>query len=92
MRDQLLQYLNTNDVNALARFLDQWIADKVPSRNEADRRTFIQMYIEHLIHVPVMFDGRYQEALNMLIATAKIEFEICSVVKSNNYNHIIKYY
>lgn len=92
MREQLLRYLNTNDVNALAQFLDSWIADKVPSRSEADRRTFIQTYIEHLIHVPAMFDGRYQDALNMLIVTAKIELEICSVVKSNNYNQVIKYY
>lgn len=92
MRELLIAYLNTNDVNALARFLDRWITDKAPSRSEADRRTFIQAYIEHLIHVPVMFDSRYQESLNMLIDTAKVELEICSVVSSKNYNHIIKYY
>lgn len=92
MREQLLRYLNTNDVNALAQFLEIWIAEKVPSRSEADRHAFIQTYIEHLLHVPAMFDGRYQEALNMLIATAKVELEICSVVRSNNYNQVIKYY
>lgn len=92
MREQLLRYLNTNDVNALAQFLEIWITEKVPSRSEADRRTFIQTYIEHLLHIPVMFDSRYQEALNMLIATAKVEMEICSVVSSKNYNQVIKYY
>jgi hypothetical protein len=92
MREQLLRYLNTNDVNALAQFLEIWIAEKVPARSEADRRTFIQTYIEHLLHIPVMFDSRYQEALNMLIATAKVEMEICSVVSSKNYNQVIKYY
>jgi hypothetical protein len=92
MRDQLLQYLNTNNINALAQFLETWITEKVPSRSEADRRIFIQTYIEHLLHVPAMFDGRYQEALNMLIAAAKVELEICSVVSSKNYNQVIKYY
>ena len=92
MRSLLLQYLNTNNVNALAQFLDAWITEKVPSRSEAERRTFIQVFIEHVVQIPVMFDARYNDALNQLIDTAKTELEICSVVKSNNYKHVIFYY
>ncbi len=92
MRSLLLQYLNTNNVNALAQLLDVWIAEKVPSRTTAERHTFIQVFIEHVVHVPVMFDARYNDALNQLIDTAKTELGICSVVKSNNYKHVIFYY
>jgi hypothetical protein len=92
MREVLIRYLNTHDGNALVQFLDQWIAEKVPSRSVAERHTFIQTYVQHLLHAPVMFDTRYSDALNQLIDTAKVELEICSIVKSNDYKHVIFYY
>ena len=91
MRDLLIKYLNTNDVNALAQFLNAWIEQKTPSRTEHERHIFIQTYIDMLIHVPVMFDDRYQHALTQLLDVAKAELEICTIVSTQNYKHVIKY-
>jgi hypothetical protein len=92
MRETFIQYLNTRQANDLARFLRLWIAHKMPEKNEHDIIRFIQEYLNHLMHVPVMFDGRYQQALQSLIDTARIELEVNSVVDSKDYNKIIKYY
>lgn len=92
MREAFIQYLNTRQANDLARFLRLWISYKMPEKNENEVIGFIQEYINHLMHVPVMFDGRYQQALQSLIETARVELEVNSVVHSNDYNKIIKYY
>jgi hypothetical protein len=92
MREAFIQYLNTRQANDLARFLRLWIAHKMPQKTENEVIGFIQEYINHLMHVPVMFDGRYQQALQSLIEVARVELEVNSVVHNNDYNKVIKYY
>lgn len=89
MRDLLLQFLKTNDVNQLALFLRSWIPHKMPNKSQSEIDTFIRTYLEHLIHVPSMFDPRYQNALTQLLDYAKVELQINSVTRDNK---IIKYY
>lgn len=92
MRESFIQYLNTRQANDLARFLRLWIIHKMPHKSEQEIIGFIQEYIKHLMHVPVMFDGRYQQALQSLIDVARVELEVNSVVDSKDYNKVIKYY
>lgn len=90
MKQQLIQYLASNDVNALATFLQSWIRHKMPNKAHNDIDVFIRTFLEHLIHVPVMFDARYNDALTRLIDIAKVELQVNCVVDKNN--KIIKYY
>lgn len=89
MRGYLLQFLQTNNADILAMFLRDWISHKMPSKSQSDIDMFIRVYLEHLMHVPVMFDPRYQDALTRLIDTAKVELHVNSVMRDNK---IIYYY
>lgn len=89
MRDHLLHFLKTNDVNSLAMFLREWLRYKMPDKSQTDIETFIRTYLQHLMHVPAMFDPRFHDALQQLLDYAKAELQINSVTRDNK---IIKYY
>ena len=92
MREVFIRYLNTRNANDLAHFLRLWIAHKMPEKSEHEIIRFIQEYVTMLLQVPVMFDSRYDNALQSLVQTARVELEVNSVVSSNDYNRIILYY
>ena len=91
MKQQLIDYLNSNNLNALAAFLRSWLKHKVPNRPEHEIDMFIRVFIEHLVHVPAMFDSRYQNAISHLLEVAKAELGLNSVMNTKT-NTIIKYY
>lgn len=90
MKEQLIQYLRSNDVNALATFLHSWLRHKIPNKPHNDIDIFIRVYLDHLLRVPAMFDSRYNDALQQLVNLAMAELHVNCVLDRNN--KIIKYY
>jgi hypothetical protein len=90
MRQSLIQYLsNPNDGNLLSKFLYEWITHKVPTRVHNEIVDFINIYLNHLIHVPYMMDPRYKDALDSLLTQAQIELKVNNLKDKNG--NILQY-
>jgi hypothetical protein len=91
MKNSLLDYLNNpSDGNKLAFFLKEWFQTQSPTRSVDEIFHITNLFIQGLIHIPHIFDSRYQDYLQYALDQAQIESNI--TILSNKNGTILKYY
>ena len=95
VKASFIDYLNNkHDVNKQAQFVGQWVWYKMPEIDKSRIVDFVNRFISHLYQPFPQIDMhiRCNELMNNLIETARLELEVNSIVKTENYQEVIKYY
>lgn len=80
-----------NDINKTMKFLYHWIRYKMPDLDENRLKEFINK-LYHRLMIPSFGIDPVIWVLQDLVEIAKIELEVNSIVKTNDYKQHIKYY
>jgi hypothetical protein len=93
LKELLIEWLNNpNDVNKTLKFIYHWVKYKMPELDENRLNEFINKLYQSIMIPSFFSENPSIIAINHLSELAKIELEVNTIVKTEDYNQIIKYY
>lgn len=89
----LIDWLNdVNDMNRTIRFIYHWVKYKMPDLEENRLREFVNKLYQSALMPSFFNENPATVAIRQLLEIAKVELEVNAIVKTEDYNQIIKYY
>ena len=89
----LIDWLNDiNDMTKTMRFVYFWVKNKMPEIDENRLREFTNKLYQSTLMPSFFNENPATVAIRQLLEIARIELEVNAIIKTENYNQIIKYY